>query len=223
MQDVRCEQVAELPDGRLSSASAERNKGPILAVLERVLPESGLVLEIASGTGQHVIHFAGKLDRLIWQPSDPGAECRRSVAAWLSAARLRNVRAPIDLDVHALPWPGAAPDAVVCINLLHIAPWTAVEALFHGTAHSLRDSGLLYLYGPYFQRDKPTAPGNAAFDRELRAKNPAWGLRELEDVLRLATDTGFEHVETVEMPANNLSVLLRRRRASVPETPLGGW
>jgi SAM-dependent methyltransferase len=206
----------------LISESAERNKEPILEVLKTVLPDAGLVLEIASGTGQHVVHFAMRLARLVWQPSDPSVECRRSIAAWLAASNLPNVRAPLDLNVEALPWPVETPDAVVCINMTHIAPWSTNEALFRGAALALRAGGLLFLYGPFLRAGTATAPGNLAFDRELRARNPAWGLREVGEVARLAAECGFAHLETVGMPANNLSVLFRRRRVAISGTPPGG-
>jgi SAM-dependent methyltransferase len=220
--EVRCESAEVLPDGRLTSPSAERNREPIVAVLERVLPHAGLVLEIASGTGQHVVHFARRLPHLAWQPSDPGAACRRSIVAWTAAEALHNVHAPLDLDVQILPWPVPAPVAVVCINMLHIAPWSAAGSLFRGAAAVLRPGGLLFLYGPFVTRDRPTAASNLEFDRTLRAANPAWGLRELEAVVGLATRHDFAHAETVDMPANNLSVLFRRRRAADPGMPTGG-
>lgn len=211
---MRCEEADTLVDGRLVSPSAERNKGPILAVLERVLPETGVVLEIASGTGQHVVHFARHLGRLTWQPTDPDAGCRRSISAWIAAERLPNVRRPLDLDVCAPPWPIADVDALVCINLLHIAPWRATGALFSGARLALRAGGPVYLYGPYFMPGRPTAPSNEAFDRALRAQNPEWGVRSLEAVVGLAEEHGFEFADTIEMPANNLSVLFRRRQTT---------
>ena len=212
---MRCEEVDELVDGRLVSPSAERNKGPILAVLERTLPPAGVVLEIASGTGQHVVHFASALRHLTWQPSDVEAECLRSISGWLAASRLPNIRQPIGLDVQALPWPVAEIDAIVCVNLLHIAPWPVVPALFAGARVALRPSGVLYLYGPYSIEGRHTAPGNAAFDRALRAHDPQWGVRDLAEVSRVAEDEGFDLSETVGMPANNLSVVFRRRGPAV--------
>ncbi|HEY6862476.1 MAG TPA: DUF938 domain-containing protein [Burkholderiales bacterium] len=207
---MRCEHADALSDGRLVSAAAERNRGPILEVLERVLPAAGLVLEIASGTGQHVIHFAAALTGLAWQPSDPDADCRRSIRAWLSAAKLANVREPLDLDVSTAPWPIAAPDAIVCLNMIHIAPWSATGSLFAGAATALKAGGLVFLYGPYFVPGEDPAPGNLAFDRTLRARNPEWGVRNLQDVSSIARESGFDRIETVAMPANNLSVVFRR-------------
>lgn len=209
---MRCEPADELPDGRLVVSSAERNRGPILNVLERVLPKTGLVLEVASGTGQHVIHFAQALKGLSWQPTDMDAACRRSISAWLATAGLANVRPPLDLDVRALPWRVPTLDAIVCLNLIHIAPWSVATALFTGAALALRETGLLYLYGPYSVQGRHTAPSNAAFDSALRAENPEWGLRDLKEVESLAKDQGFDLAETIEMPANNFSVLFRKCR-----------
>jgi hypothetical protein len=212
---MRCEQAEELTDGRLVSPSAERNKRPILTVLERVLPRTGLVLEIASGTGQHVVYFAHALKRLSWQPTDRDAECRRSISAWIASENLPNVGRPLDLDVRTLPWPVPAIEAVVCINLIHIAPWAVTSALFAGGNLALREAGLVYLYGPYSVQGRHTAPSNEAFDGALRARNPEWGVRDLEEVTRTADEHKFELVETVEMPANNLSVLFRKRQITV--------
>jgi hypothetical protein len=208
---MRCEETGELADGRLISPSADRNKEPILAVLERILPATGVVLEIASGTGQHVVHFARALRHLTWQPSDVEAQCLASIAAWLAASRLPNIRKPIALDVLALPWPVAEFDAIVCANLLHIAPWPVVPALFAGASVALSASGPLYLYGAYSIGGRHSAPSNVAFDRALRAHDPQWGVRDLADVARVAESEGFDLSETVEMPANNLSVVFRKR------------
>lgn len=211
---MRCERAEEFPDGRLVSPSAERNKGPILAVLERVLPETGLALEIASGTGQHVVHFARALGGLSWQPSDADAGCRRSISAWLAATSLSNVRQPLDLDVCKLPWPVPTVDTIVCINLIHISPWAATTGLMAGASSTLREDGVLYLYGPYSIHGKHTAPSNEAFDGALRAQNPEWGVRDLDEVARVAEEKGVDLVETVEMPANNLSVIFRKRQTA---------
>jgi hypothetical protein len=196
-------------DGRLESPAAERNKEPILEVLRRALPAAGSVLEIASGSGQHVMHFARALPQLTWQPSDADPQARASVAAWSAAERLPNVRAPLDLDVRARPWPLAACDAIVCINMIHISPWAATEALFAG-ASDILPQGVVYLYGPYRVNGAHTAPSNAAFDRSLRAQDAAWGVRDLADVVAVARSQGFALVETIPMPANNLSVVFSR-------------
>jgi SAM-dependent methyltransferase len=200
-----------LEDGRWFTASADRNKGPILAVLERVLPASGLVLEIGSGTGQHVAHFARALPGLTWQPSDPDPEFRKSVAKWIAAERLANIQAPADLDVGSVPWPVSRADAVLSINMIHVAPWPATPALLDGASAILSGGGVLFLYGPYRRLGAHTAPSNAAFDASLRAQDPEWGLRDLEAVVELAGAAGFELAEVVEMPANNFSVVFRKR------------
>ena len=198
----------KLDNGRWFTASAERNKGPILALLERILPHSGLVLEIGSGTGQHVAHFAKALPELTWQPSDSDAAFRESIRLWVGSENLGNVRAPVDLDVCRFPWPVIYADAVLCINMIHVAPWTATEALLRGAKDVLIRGGVLFLYGPYRRFGRHTAPSNEAFDVQLRASDPAWGLRDLESVVELAGTTGFELAEVVDMPANNFSIVL---------------
>lgn len=202
------------PDEHLASPAAERNKAPILAVLQRALPTSGLVLEIASGTGQHTVHFAQALTALRWQPSDPDAEARRSITAQVETRKLANVSAPVDLDVRNLPWAVPTVDAIVCINMIHIAPWAATTALFAGARLAMRDAGVLFLYGPYKMRGSHTAPNNQAFDKTLRAQNPAWGVRDLDDVVKVANAESFDLVETVAMPANNFSVVFRKRETA---------
>jgi SAM-dependent methyltransferase len=198
----------KLDNGRWLTASADRNKGPILALLKRVLPPTGLVLEIGSGTGQHVVHFAKALPELTWQPSDPDAAFRKSIRSWVELENLGNVRAPLELDVCSLPWPVTHADAVLCINMIHVAPWAATEALLTGAKGVLIGGGVLFLYGPYRRFGRHTAPSNEAFDVQLRASDPAWGLRDLEAVVELAGTTGFELAEVVDMPANNFSVVL---------------
>ena len=192
------------------SAPAERNKEPILDVLRGILAPRGTVLEIASGTGQHVVHFAAALGALSWQPSDPDAQCRAAIEARLAAAGPPNVRAPLALDVHEQPWPLSAPvDAIVCINMIHITPESATAALLGGARHWLdpRGARLLFLYGPFTRGGRHTAPSNAAFDESLRARNPAWGVRDLDALTGLAAAAGFARTAVVAMPANNLSVV----------------
>jgi SAM-dependent methyltransferase len=196
---------------RQHAPSAERNREPILAVLERVLPATGTVLEIASGTGQHAVHFAAALPQLVWQPSDPDEAARASVAAWTAASGLANVRAPLALDVRDASWGIASADAIVCINMIHISPWASAQALIGGAGRLLGSGGVLFLYGPYRRGGAHTAPSNAAFDEQLRHRDPAWGVRDLEDVAALADAAGFDHEETVAMPANNFSVVFRKR------------
>ncbi|RQS61917.1 DUF938 domain-containing protein [Burkholderia sp. Bp8963] len=198
------------PSLRLSAPAAERNRGPILDVLRRVLPASGDVLEIASGTGQHVVHFAAGLPGLRWQPSDPDAQARQSIAAWIAHTGVPNVRAPLAFDVRDAVWPFAALDAIVCINMIHISPWACAQALFAGASRVLRPAGVLMLYGPYRREGRHTAPSNEAFDAQLRLRDPSWGVRDLEAVVALGLDCGLDCIEVVEMPANNLSIVFRR-------------
>ena len=198
-------------DGKWSHPAAERNKDPILGVLARVLPSRGLVLEIASGTGQHVMYFAEALSGLTWQPSDPDAELRRSIALRVQEERRANVNSPIDLDVTKHPWPLQRADAVVAINLIHVAPWPATLALFKGAKALLSTQGVLFLYGPYRRHGQHTSKSNEQFDSDLHAQNSEWGLRDLEAVSETAASCGFVLAETVEMPANNFSLVFRRR------------
>ncbi|MGA7486289.1 MAG: DUF938 domain-containing protein [Xanthobacteraceae bacterium] len=208
---MRCEDRDDLADGRLISPSAERNKGPIAEVLERVLPADGVVLEVASGTGQHVVHFARAMPHLTWQPSERDEASLRSIAQWVAAEALPNIRAPLRLDVADRPWPVGPAVAVASINMIHIAPWSAAEALVRGASAVVGPGGILFLYGPYRRSGRHTSPSNAAFDRQLRSQDPHWGVRDLEDVARCAQAHGFGAPEIHEMPANNLSVVLRRR------------
>ena len=195
-------------DPRLFAPSAARNRGPILQALRPHLPATGTVLEVASGTGEHVAYFAAALPGLHWHPTDLAAERRASIDAW--AAGLPNIRPAIALDATAPDWPLARADAVLCINMIHIAPWAAAEGLVAGAARVLAPGGLLALYGPYRQAGQPMAPGNAAFDAELRGRNPAWGLRRVEAVAALAVAAGFGPPLVEAMPANNLLLLFRR-------------
>ena len=197
-------------DGKWFTSSAERNKDPILAVLARVLPKRGIVLEIASGTGQHVLHFAKALPGLTWQPSDPDPELRASTALRVKEQQLANVNRPIDLDVSRLPWPSQTADAVVCINMIHVAPWSATLALLEGAKALLPAQRVLFLYGPYRRFGKHTSKSNEQFDSDLRAQDPEWGLRDLEAVSEAAASSGFVLAEVVEMPANNFSLIFKR-------------
>lgn len=200
----------DIGEGRCLAGAAERNKGPILEVLAQALPARGLVLEIGSGTGQHVTHFARAFPQLLWQPSDVDAEMHRSVSAWIHQERLTNVREPISLDVTKAPWPIAAADAIVCINVLHVAPWSTTQALFNGARELLKRGAPLFLYGPYRREGRHTASSNERFDAELRAFDPEWGVRDVESVTEVATLAGFVRSELVDMPANNLSLVFRR-------------
>jgi len=194
-----------------SAPAAQRNRGPILQVLRQWLPATGLVLEIASGTGEHAVWFAGALPRMTWQPTDQDDAALASIDAWRETAGPPNLRPPLFLDaVTPDSWPVERADAVVAINMIHIAPWSATRGLMAGAARVLPAGGLLYLYGPFRQAGEPTAPSNIAFDADLRARDPAWGLRDLDEVIALASHHSFELIETVRMPANNLSVVFRR-------------
>ena len=194
---------------RLSAPSALRNRGPILDAIGPHLPPTGLVLEIASGTGEHVAYFAAERPALTWQPTDPDSDRRRSIDAW-SASR-PNIRPALALDAASPEWPVARADAILCINMIHISPWSATEGLLAGAARILPSGGLLALYGPYRRRDQKMQPGNQAFDADLRQRDPAWGLRVLEDVADLAATHGFDAPAIVPMPADNLTLLLHRR------------
>ena len=202
--------MTETSDPRVFRPHVARNRDPILAVLRRVLPSRGLVLEIASGSGEHAVYFAQSLPALTWQPTDPDADALASIAAHRVAAHAPNMLPPLPLDVTAEVWPLDGADAIVCCNMIHIAPWTACEGLIAGAARVLPAGSVLYLYGPYKIGGRHTAPSNAAFDADLRARDPAWGIRDLGDVTALAERCGFALVETVSMPANNLSVIFRR-------------
>lgn len=194
-----------------SAPAALRNREPILEILRDALPAQGTVLEIASGTGEHVVHFANALPLLQWQPSDPDPDARSSIAARSASGKLANIRAPLDLDVHDRPWPVNDIDAIICINMVHISPWSATEALLAESRRVLRPGGLLYLYGPYFQPGIATVPSNIAFDTALRQRNPAWGVRDLKRVQALAAACRLNLHAVKPMPANNLSLLFRRR------------
>jgi SAM-dependent methyltransferase len=200
---------------RREAPSAARNRDAILAVLSRVLPKAGIVLEIASGTGQHAVHCAAALPGVTWQPSDPDAASRESIEAWREEAALANLNAPIALDVRNEPWdvPDSL-DGIVCINMIHIAPWEAAEALFKGAGKRLARDGVLYLYGPYKRDGAHTAPSNAAFDAQLRATDARWGVRDLEAVTALGRRAGLSLQEVVPMPANNFSLVFRREGPS---------
>jgi SAM-dependent methyltransferase len=202
--------MSDTSDRRLYFPHVARNREPILEVLQRVLPRDGLVLEIASGGGEHAAYFAQNLPTILWQPTDANSEMFESIAAHRAATGVANLLAPLHLDVTAPQWPVERADAMVCCNMIHIAPWAATEGLIAGAGRTLTRGGLLYLYGPYKIDGRHTAPSNQEFDTRLRAQNPLWGVRDLTDVSDLAKRHGFAREETVAMPANNLSVILRR-------------
>ena len=198
-------------DARRHAPAAARNRDPILSVLRAVLPSAGLVLEVASGTGEHAAHFARALPGLRWQPSDPEAAARASIAAWREAEGLPNLLAPLALDAAAAPWPLEQADAVLCINMVHISPWTATEGLMAGATRLLPPAGPLVLYGPYRRAGHPIEPSNQAFDEDLRRRDPRWGLRGVEDVRACADASGLDLETITEMPANNLCLVFRKR------------
>jgi SAM-dependent methyltransferase len=197
----------------LSSPAVARNRDPILAVLRRYLPSRGTVLEIAAGTGEHAAYLAPQFPHLTWQPTDADPDALASIDAHRMAVNAPNLRAPITLDVTAPRWPVERADAVLSINMIHISPWAASEGLMTGATRLLPAGGVLYLYGPYKENGEHTAPSNAAFDASLRARDPAWGVRDIGDVRALADSRGFDFIERVAMPANNLSLVFRRRAA----------
>jgi SAM-dependent methyltransferase len=199
------------PTGGLHAAATERNREPILDVLRRVLPPAGLVLEIASGTGQHAAFFARALPDLRWQPSDPSPLHLDSIRAWTAASDAGNVADPIALDVEAWPWPITQADAILNINMIHIAPWSAAVALFQGAARVLPPSGVLFLYGPFKREGQHTAESNQRFDARLRGEDPRWGVRDLGEVQAVAAAAGFRAPQIIAMPANNLSLVFRRQ------------
>ncbi len=199
-----------MTDARLNAPAALRNRDLILEVLRGHLPPQGLILEIASGSGQHCIRFGEGLPNHIIQPSDPKAAARASIDAWIADSGLANIRPALALDATADVWPIAAADAIVCINMIHIAPWKAAQGLFAGAARLLPVRGALYLYGPFKRDGRHTAPSNEAFDASLREENPDWGVRDLETVAALAASCGFGAANIIEMPANNLSLIFQK-------------
>jgi hypothetical protein len=197
-------------DPRLSSPAALRNRDPILSVLRSMLPPTGKVLEIASGSGEHILRFAAGFPELIWIPSDPSTEARASISAWLTTDHRPNVLAPLDLDAAAAVWPVDRAGAVIAINMVHISPWAATRGLFKGAARILPTGAPLLLYGPFSRSDDTMAQSNIDFDADLRSRNPEWGIRSLDDIMREAAMVGFRLGQTIEMPANNLSLIFER-------------
>jgi SAM-dependent methyltransferase len=190
--------------------AAERNRQPILDVLRRVLPPAGLVLEVASGTGQHAIFFSERLPALQWQPTDASPEALQSIGARVDDAARDNLLAPLDLDVRSPQWPISQADALLCINMIHISPWEATEALFQGASQLLEVGAPLITYGPYRLHGEHTAPSNAAFDQSLRSRNARWGVRDIDDLRDLGGRRGFVLEERVGMPANNMILVWTR-------------
>ena len=197
-------------DALRTSPAALRNRDPILGILRTTLPPAGIVLEVASGSGEHVTHFAASLPDLRWQPSDPSTEARASISARLAVEQPHNIHSPLDLDATAESWPIDCVDAVIAINMVHISPWASTLGLFRHAAGLLPSGGPLFLYGPFHREGEALAPSNAAFDADLRTQNSDWGLRSFEDVARQAEQRGFRLDRVIGMPANNLSVVLTK-------------
>lgn len=197
---------------RRSAPAALRNRGPISKVLRDWLPETGLVLEVASGSGEHVVHFADQFPHLEWQPSDLHPGALASISAWQEASGLKNVRRPILIDASSSEWPIERANAVLSINMVHISPWSSSLGLVANSARILPPGAPLILYGPWLKDDIETEASNLAFDRDLRARDPQWGLRRVEEFAAIALKHGFELEEIRAMPANNLMLLFRLRR-----------
>ncbi len=204
------ERVRKMNDLRQYAPATLRNRDFILGVLRDVLPTTGVILEIASGSGEHVVHFARNFPDLVFQPSDREPDALQSVAAWVKATRVTNVRAPMVLDASQSSRPVASADGIICINMIRISPWEATLGLVRGAATILPSTAPLYLYGPFKREGFATTPSNQAFDRSLRDRNPTWGLRDLEAVAAITQSVGFLAPTITEMPANNLSVVFRR-------------
>ena len=212
---------------RQFTSAADRNREPILEVLKRILPDRGTILEIGSGTGQHAVFFAPQLKPSIWQPSDPNPLARDSIRAWCDQFPSDNLRPPLDLDACAAVWPVETPEykvpqtadgycdpavvAIASINVIHISPWAACLGLIAGASRILPPGGLLYLYGPFKQNGKHTAPSNQTFDAMLKMQDPDWGVRDLNAVTEAANDRNLSLLHTIPMPANNLSVIFQHQ------------
>jgi hypothetical protein len=211
MDEERFYEAPAGADQRRSAPAALRNREPIAEVLGEWLPDRGLVLEIASGTGEHAVHFAECFPQLDWQPSDIHEDSLSSISAWRGAAELPNLREPLVLDSAASDWPIQAADALLSINMVHISPWASALGLIAGAARVLPPGGPLILYGPWLKADLETAPSNLDFDSSLRRRNPDWGLRSVEEFEAAARESGLDLEQTRTMPANNLMLLLCRR------------
>jgi len=206
------------PDARKYAPATERNREVILQVLLRILPPSGNVLEIASGTGEHAVYFAPRLAPRNWIPTDPNPELRASIAAWQAHLPSDNLKPPLNIDARSSVWEveekGMEIKAIANINMIHISPWSACLGLMAGASRILPLGGILYLYGPFFQVEN-NAPSNITFDQSLRSQNPEWGVRNLDEVIEIAKNNGFNLQETIPMPANNLSVIFNKLKSVV--------
>jgi len=198
------------PDARRSAPAALRNREPIADVLREWLPESGVVLEVASGTGEHSALFAERFPNLELQPSDVSPDAVASIRVWSALVGLPNLRPPIEVDASHPDWSIRGADAVLNINMVHISPWSAALGLLDGATRLLAPGAPLVLYGPWITDEWPTAPSNLAFDADLKRRNPDWGLRKVEDFVREASKRDFEFTDQRQMPANNLMLLFRR-------------
>lgn len=200
----------QVSDRRIYSAACERNREALLDVLRRVFPEEGRVIEIAAGTGMHALHFARNLPDLEWVPTDPDSDARASIEAWRQDAGLSNLQPAKELDTREEAWDVGEADAILCSNMIHIAPWESCVGLFRGADRTLRDQGVVVTYGPYRFPGGPPVPSNENFDASLRLRNLEWGVRSIDEVTQVARDWGFSRHETVRMPANNHSIVWRR-------------
>ena len=200
----------KIPGGLWSMPAAERNKEAILAALKKCVPSAGKVLEVASGTGQHIVYFAAALKYLEWIPSEPDPDFRLSIRSRIERVKLSNIASPLDLDVTSRPWPVTQVDVVLCCNMVHVAPWEAAQELMKGAEEVLSDVGVLFLYGPYRRHGTHTAPSTESFDSQLRQQHSAWGVRDLESLEKLGQSIGLILDEVVEMPANNFGLIFRR-------------
>ena len=213
MSDRRFYEAPTGQDARRSAPAALRNRGPIAKVLADWLPEAGTALEVASGTGEHAVWFAERFPGLTWQPSETHADALASIEAWREEVSLPNLRSPVVLDASNPDWPLERADAVLNINMVHISPWEASLGLIAGAARLLPANGPLILYGPWLKDDIETAPSNLDFDANLKARDPHWGLRSVEDFAAAAADKGFHLADWRQMPANNLMLLFRKTKA----------
>ena len=209
MGDRRFYEAPQAGQPRRSAPAALRNREPIAEVLRGWLPKRGLVLEVASGTGEHIVYFGKAFPQLDWQPSDAHPDALASISAWREESGLTNVRNPISIDASSPKWPIDQADAALNINMAHISPWSASLGLIAGAACVLPPGGPLILYGPWLKNDIETAPSNLAFDADLKSRDPQWGLRRVEDFAAAAADEGFELSDIRLMPANNLMLLFR--------------
>ena len=209
MNDRRFYEGPAAADARRSAPAVSRNRKPIAEVLADWLPSAGTVLEVASGTGEHAVWFAERFPNLTWQPSDTHPDAQASIDAWRKASGLSNIAEPLTIDASSRDWPIERANAVLNINMAHISPWAASIGLIAGAARVLPGGGPLILYGPWLKDDIETAASNVAFDADLKARDPQWGLRRVEDFAAAASVQGFELAEWRQMPANNLMLLFR--------------